>query len=244
MGVPKSVFLWGQFADVVLESPSIVWALRGQDGTISTVVDTGAGHPEWVSSQHRRFERRTEEEPLTALANAGVDPAKVTHVVLSHLHYDHCGNNALFPNAQFVVQRSEVQYAITPHPVHRSIYEAPAAGYSPGWLTTMSRTRVIDGDTQLVPGIRLLHIPGHSPGMMATLVDTSRGVYALATDHCGLFENWHGSGDFSELPSRTYVDLNDYYHSFSKLRESCDVLLPGHDMRVLDFEVYPNEVGP
>lgn len=241
-GVPRSGFLWGQRLGESVDSVHLIWAVRDDDGEV-TIVDTGSPDAAWISRHHRDFARTAAEEPAVALAAAGVDVARVRSVVLSHLHYDHCANNHLFPAAEIIVQRTEVAYAIAPYPVHQQIYEAPALGFTPRWLATMDRTRLIDGDLTLAPGLRLLHIPGHTPGMMAVVVDTAAGRYALAGDHCSQYENWHGDGPYQVIPSRTYVDLGDYYRSFDKLAAHSDVVLPGHDTRVLDHAVYPVPAG-
>lgn len=239
--VDRSGFLWGQRAGETVDSAHIIWVVRDEDGDV-TILDTGSPDAEWVNQHHRAFVRTPDEEPATALAAAGVDPAEVRLVVLSHLHYDHCGNNHLFPEAEFVVQRSELAYAVAPFPVHQAVYEAPALGFTPRWLSTMDRTRVVEGDVTLRPGLRLLHIPGHSPGMSALVVNTTAGRYALAGDHCCQYENWSGDGPYQVIPSRTYVDLGDYYRSFDRLAEHADVVLPGHDTRVLDHPRYPSSV--
>ncbi|WFE38587.1 N-acyl homoserine lactonase family protein [Micromonospora sp. WMMD998] len=234
--VDKSAFLWGMQAGQRVDSPSIIWAVTGSWGTI--VMDTGSGTPEWVSAHHRPFRRTPEQEPLRALTDAGVDPASVRTVLLSHLHYDHCANNSLFSAAEFVVHRAEVAYATAPYPVHGAVYEAPTAGLTPQWMGVAGRLRPVDGDVDLAPGVGAIHLPGHTPGMMGLVVETRTGRYVLAGDHCSLRENWEGVGAHRHIPSRTYVDLGHYYRSYEKIEGLDATVLPGHDIRVFDQKSY------
>ncbi|MBE3008507.1 MBL fold metallo-hydrolase [Microbispora sp. NEAU-D428] len=90
------------------------------------------------------------------LAAAGAAPADVDVVVLTHLHSDHAGgavtNGApAFPNARYVVQRAETEWAAGP--VRELILDP-----------LRDRLDVVDGDAEPVPGVRVLHAPGHTPG--------------------------------------------------------------------------------
>jgi N-acyl homoserine lactone hydrolase len=234
--VDKATFLWGLQAGQLVDSANIIWVISGSWGTL--VMDTGAGEPEWVSEHHRPFRRSPEQQPAVALAAAGVDPAGVQTVLLSHLHYDHCANNELFSNAEFVVHRSEIAYASAPFPVHAEVYEAPTAGYHPSWTAAAPRFRPVDSDVQLAPGVQAIHLPGHAPGQMGLVVQAETGRYVLTGDHCSLIENWEGLGAHRHIPSRTYLDLADYYRSYEKIERLDATILPGHDIRVLDQERY------
>ncbi len=230
--VDKSAFLWGMQAGQRVDSPSIIWVVSGSWGSLA--MDTGSGTPEWVSEHHRLFRRTPEQEPTRALADAGIDAASIGTVLISHLHYDHCSNNGVFPAARFLVHRAELAYATDPHPVHAETYEATSAGMTPPWASTVDRILPLDADVELAPGVRAIHLPGHSPGLVGLVVDAETSRYVLTSDHCSLLENWEGVGRHRHVPSRIYVNLDDYYASYAKL-ESLDArVLPGHDIRVLD----------
>jgi N-acyl homoserine lactone hydrolase len=230
--VDKSTFLWGMQAGQTVDSPIIIWVISGSWGTL--LMDTGSGEPDWVSAHHRPFLRSPDQQPALALDAAGVDAAAIETILLSHLHYDHCSNNDLFPRARFVAHRSEVAYASDPFPVHAEVYEATSAGYTPPWSNTASRIDAVDGDVELAPGVQAIHLPGHAPGLMGLVVQGETRRYVLVGDHCSLLENWEGVGGHRHVPSRTYVNLADYYRSYEKVERLDATVLPGHDIRVMD----------
>src|SRR5215468_363556 len=80
-----------------------VWALT--NGPETVVVDLGFTEP--VGTRRGRQFLRC---PSKGLAEIGIDCAQVKHVILSHFHYDHVGNYALFPNATFYVQDAEMAF--------------------------------------------------------------------------------------------------------------------------------------
>jgi glyoxylase-like metal-dependent hydrolase (beta-lactamase superfamily II) len=97
-----------------------------------------------------------------SLAAAGIAPADVDTVVLTHLHTDHIGwsigedGAPFFPNARYVVQRADLEWAL---PATRE------------WLNLGEQLSPVEGDVDLRPGVRLLHTPGHTPGHQCVLVD-------------------------------------------------------------------------
>ncbi|WP_420122736.1 MBL fold metallo-hydrolase [Nakamurella sp.] len=93
----------------------------------------------------------------------GVDPTGIDLVVNTHLHFDHCGGNHLFPGRPIHVQRRELDDAR-----HESDYtirewvDPPGVQYVP-----------VDGEVELVPGVRLVPAPGHTPGSQIVVVDAT-----------------------------------------------------------------------
>lgn len=135
------------------------FAVRTGDGPV-TLVDAGIGPADSLAASWAPVPGRLPAE----LAAAGIDPADVRTVVLTHLHTDHVGwAGALFPNADHLVQRAELDALDLFHP------ELPARLLGP--LRAAGRLRVVDGETPLTPGVRLLHTPGHTPGHQSVLIE-------------------------------------------------------------------------
>lgn len=108
----------------------------------------------------------------------GFDVGSIDLVVNTHLHYDHCGGNRLFAGVPIHVQRRELEDALGPEDYTiREWVDAPGVEYVP-----------VDGALELLPGIRLLPAPGHTPGSQVVLVDTADGLVVIAGDTAVFFE--------------------------------------------------------
>ena len=140
------------------------FALRHPTGLL--LYETGIGRGNERIDRHYQVVHRSIEAALEAHGHRVGD---VRLVVNSHLHFDHCGNNALFPGVPIYVQAAE-------HDAARQ------SGYTiPEWVDfDGAEYAVVDGDTQLARGVRLLSTPGHSPGHQSLVIDTRGGTVALA----------------------------------------------------------------
>jgi N-acyl homoserine lactone hydrolase len=90
------------------------------------------------------------------------DLSGIDVVVNTHLHFDHCGGNHLFAGTPIYVQRQELDDAqsVDDYTI-RDWVEAPGVEYAP-----------VDGELELLPGLRLVPAPGHSRGMQVVVVET------------------------------------------------------------------------
>lgn len=120
-------------------------------------------------------EMRPEDTVVSRLKAVGLQPLDIDYVVCTHLDDDHSGNHDLFGNAEFVIQRRHYELAKAGHPrfaANRAAWDHPSLRY-----------RLIDGDTELVPGVELLETSGHVPGHQSVLVRLPlRGAVLLAAD--------------------------------------------------------------
>ena len=237
--VEKSNYTYGSNQGIKLDVCSLIYVLKG--GPEPIIVDTGMSEPGWATQYHHLSSRDRSQEPLAALQKLGISCDEIRTVIFTHLHWDHCFNNAIFPKARFLVQKDEIQYALFPLPIHALYYEAPSVGKTPPWLKDIGRFEVIDGDREILPGVSIVKLPGHTPGFQGINVNTRKGNYLVGSDFCPLFENWP-SMDKEPIPSAIHVNLLDYFQSFKKAATFAEFVLPGHDLKVLEQESYP--AGP
>src|SRR6266702_5401919 len=112
---------------------------------------------------------------LEHLAGLGLHPDDIDLLVCTHFDVDHAGYNDAFPKAEFIVQREHYELARSGHPHYaaaRAHWDHPALRY-----------RLIDGDTELLPGLILIETSGHAPGHQSVLVSLPQaGKVLLAID--------------------------------------------------------------
>lgn len=220
------------------EFPVIMFLIEGNGEKI--LVDTGCGDPETESmkvSFHGPSARPPEEAPDFVLRSIGVDPSEIQKVIITHLHWDHCYNNHLFPNAQFYVQKSEILNAAAPLPKFHITYETFTTGVVPPWARQNTKWIYLEGDYELEEGICLIHIPGHTLGLQGVLVETEKGPHFLASDMVPLYDNIQGE-DFSV--SGLCADLSLYYKSIKKVKSLNAVVIPSHDYLTLEHRIFPD----
>lgn len=152
--------------------PVCVHVIDHPDGRV--VVDTGMTelHPAVVAA----FDPR-----LYPLNEQDFDVAGIDIVVNTHLHADHCGGNHLFAGRPIYVQRRELEDARnTQDYTIREWVDAPDVRYVP-----------VDGELELLPGIRLVPAPGHTPGSQVVVVQTGGRPVVI----CGDAAVWSGELD-------------------------------------------------
>ncbi|MDZ4766819.1 MAG: MBL fold metallo-hydrolase [Chloroflexota bacterium] len=152
------------------------------------IVDTGYGDK--LTEKQRGFLHLTPDRGrlLDALARIGVRPDEIDLVIDTHLHNDHSGGNTMqtpdgqivpvFPNAEYVVQRREYEDALRPNERTRATYIA--ANFQP--LVEGGQMRLLDGDTELAPGIVGIVTPGHTPGHMSVRFESGGQQAAFICD--------------------------------------------------------------
>jgi N-acyl homoserine lactone hydrolase len=150
-----------QYGDVLVEGerwPGIVHVIEHPRGRL--LVDTGMidSTPELDAEWSPRFD-------------PDAIPRDVVAVINTHLHFDHCGGNRLFAGIPIHVQRAE--RALARDPEHTI----------PEWVEFDGATYVEhDGEAEVLPGVRLVPTPGHTPAHQSVVVETEDGIVVVGGD--------------------------------------------------------------
>ena len=149
------------------------------------LVDTGVGDKLDARSQQIYGLREDEPRLLDRLEGAGFEPHDVTHVLLTHLHFDHCGWNTrrrdtrvvpTFPKARYWINRAEVEHARSPNLRDRSSYIPD--NWEP--LFEAGQVELFDAEAEPIEGVKAALAAGHSPGMCVVELNggnDARGVF-------------------------------------------------------------------
>ena len=114
------------------------------------------------------------QDVIEQLATIGLKPDDIDTVISTHYNADHAGMHAAFTQAQYVVQRAHHADAAT-NPRYADI--------RPQWDQPIERIRLVDGDTELLPGLTLIETSGHVPGHQSVLLRLPKtGAILLTID--------------------------------------------------------------
>jgi len=223
-------YIGGDPHDILQPLAYFVWVIRGPHGVF--VLDTG--FDEAMAAARGRVMITPVAEGLRAL---DIDPGGVRDVIISHLHYDHCGNHDLFPRARYHLQDHEMAYGTGRamcHAHQRIPFEADDV-VAMVRKVFADRVAFHDGDDTLAPGLTLHHIGGHSKGLQCVRVKTARGHVVLAADATHLYAHVNEGRVFPITYS--VAETLEGYATLKRLADSPDHIIPGHDPQVL--ERYP-----
>ncbi len=227
-------FIGGDPHETAAHMDYFVWLIRNAQRTI--VVDTGFDE---AAAQRRK--RTFLRPPTEGLKLLGVDPNTVEDVIVTHLHYDHAGNLAKFPKAQFHLQDREMAYATGRYmgiPFFSGAYECDDV-VTAVRLAYGGRVMFHDGESEIAPGVTVHRIGGHTRGLQAVKVSTRSGWLVLASDAAHYFANL-----LENRPFPIVADVTEMADGWRKLRElargDVERIIPGHDPLVM--VKYPSAV--
>jgi len=197
--------------------PIVCYLLQTGDGK-NILIDSGL--PEVLPEGESEFENG--QDVIEQLASLGLTPDAIDTVISTHYDGDHAGRHAAFTKAQYVVQRMH----------HLDAASNPrSAATRPQWDQPMERIRLVDGDTELLPGLELIETSGHVPGHQSVLVRLPKtGAILLTIDAVPFGEGWtrdeqdDGSNPDAEAIRASTIKLLDLVE-----REHIGLVIFGHD---------------
>lgn len=202
-----------------------VWVVRNDRHVL--LVDTG--FPEEMAV---RRGRTVVHSPPERLADLGIAASEVHEVLITHMHYDHAGNLDRFPAARVHMQEDELRFCTGPamrHEVVRRPFERVNVTTAVQRLFE-GQLVLYRGEAQILPGVSVHLVRGHTPGTQVVRVNTKRGWVVLASDAAHLWANIRGRSPFPILDNVTAT--LDAYETVESLADGEDHIIPGHDPEV------------
>lgn len=220
--------------------PMILTCLLVRAAGRTIVVDTGLGDKLTPKEATIWGLERPTGTLLDGLARLGVPPDAVDIVIDTHLHGDHCSGNttfagsgqdavrATFPNARYVVQRREYEDAMRPNERTRATYFP--INYEP--LVRAGQMTLLDGDTEIVPGVRVVVTPGHTPGHQSVLFESGGEQALFVADLASYAIHFERLGWMTAYDVEPLVTLETKRRWQQWAQETGGLLIFQHDTRI------------
>jgi glyoxylase-like metal-dependent hydrolase (beta-lactamase superfamily II) len=224
----KSTYFPDADRSEMLELPVSCVLLRHPTGNV--LFDTGC-HPDVASDPEGRWGAMARfmtpimpvgQHVLEGLKAVGLTADDISIVICSHLHTDHCGCNQFFHKARILVRSEELETAKAPN--------ASDAGFLRSDWDHPLRYEAVSGEADLFDdgSIKLVHLPGHTAGLMGALVTLrNAGRFLLASDAVSIRANL----DTDVIPKNTW-NKELCRESFKKIRaieSQGATVICGHD---------------
>jgi hypothetical protein len=237
MPLPGPEVFWMSAWDEWFDSTFLMVVARSENHVV--VVNTGppadldtlnAGWKQFHPTGKVQMSRDESERPEAILGRLGIDPAEVTHVVLSPAVIYTVGSLQMFPNAEFVISRRGwiediMAPPYTPHLPREVFMPDDALQYL--LFEARDRLRLVT-DGEIVPGLTVWDAGVHHRSSLAVCFETAKGQ-VVATDAAMSYRN---------VEENIYLGIGESYPeamaTYARLREEADVLIPLYESAVLE----------
>ena len=155
---------------------------------------------------------------LDALATRGLTAGDIDMVVLTHAHWDHVQNIDLFAHAPVYLHPDERRYCERPHPNDWA---------TPVWTRDiLDRVRLheVEDGAELIPGVGVVHLPGHSAGSIGITVQSEPGLSLITGDALH-----YASVALDRRPPLVFWNPDQALASIDRVVAMADIIYPGHD---------------
>ncbi|MFB6317739.1 MBL fold metallo-hydrolase [Saccharicrinis sp. FJH54] len=205
-------------------------------GSRVILIDNGMGNKQ-SEAFYASYELNRETELITSLSKVGYTPDDVTDMVLTHLHFDHCGgsvqhNNRItkpvltFPNAKYWVSRAQWENYLNPN-----LLESDS--YFPEDMKLVSESGNLlfpDNETELIPGFSLQIFNGHTPGQLVPIIRFKNITLVYAADLIPLAASvqhmWISAYDINPL-----LTAQEKHHFLEEAVQNNYILFLEHDVK-------------
>jgi len=245
----KSRFTYLNFYGQTVDIPYVIFRIAGADQNI--LIDAGCSAEDYYrvikEGSDEKFvaggEKFKDVTDVTAfedgLAKWGLKPEDIDMIILTHLHWDHIMNAEKCKNAKLIVQEEEMKAALDHHPI---VHFA----YAPRWYyEQMRNVELVNGDVDLLPGIRLIFSPGHTQGGQSVAVNTKNCEYVVS-GYCAITDNFYPPEEIKKaigypiIPATVHTDSIQAYESSLKLLQMFgDRIVPSHEQALMKVERIP-----
>ncbi len=239
VGCALDVF-WGMNKDQGrVTVPILAFLIEG--GPDPILIDAGMRSAERAMNIHRLGPHRMPKSMSLPdqLAQHGVKPEEIGAVILTHLHYDHCGGCDQLPNARIIVQRSELAAAAAPMGPRTLDIGSRELFYDRHDVSALvdslwERVELIEGDVELFPGIECILYPNsHTPGSQCVYIKTLDGVIGCVGDMVRKVD----MNIKKAIPPGIYYDLEQMQRAMRDIAIRGDIIYPAHDPLVLEQDI-------
>ena len=198
--------------------PIVCYLVQTNDGQ-NILIDSGL--PEIIPEEASDFENG--QDVIAQLASLGLQPDDIDTVISTHYDVDHAGRHGAFTKAHYVVQRVHHEDAAS-NPRYASI--------RPEWDQPVERIRLVDGDTELLPGLELIETSGHVPGHQSVLVRLpTTGTVLLTVDAVPFGEGFtRDAADDVSTPEAEAIRASTIKLLDLVERERIGLVIFGHDI--------------
>lgn len=211
--------------------PIVSWYIKASDTHV--LVDTGAPPDVMGRYWYGDYEEIMGFED--ALNSVNTSSEEIDVIIQTHLHFDHCGNTPRCRNAEVIVQADELKFSRQPHPLF-------SGSYLKSGLLEGVQFKEVEADVEILDGIQVFKVPGHSPGTQAVSIESDKGRVVLS-GFCAIRDNFSPPEKMKNvwpvLTSGVHTDSLQAFASAMRVKELGDIVVPIHEMEFAQKEQIP-----
>jgi glyoxylase-like metal-dependent hydrolase (beta-lactamase superfamily II) len=172
--------------------------------------------------------------PEAMLGKVGLKPSDIDTIIITHGHWDHLEAMDTYKNAKVYIQRAAYRFTVEEGAEYaffrRFGYPTRKDSFTLLTLLWDNRLKLLDGNGELLPGVKVVQVDGHFPGLQLVVVETKGKPIILANDSMHFYANLE-----KDHPMGLYFgNLRDIVKAYDTIRALNGIPIPGHDPKVLE----------